>query len=249
MPIPFFIRPMSRSFIVASIAASACRSAASDRTCTGNDSCRVIGQLDQLLRCIHDPAQPPTGRIVEDGVASDRNNVARDEDVLIAEKDVDVAIRVRLEQVAVFDLLVSEHQLACLVERLRRQRGSRTRFVPTVLPVDVEIRTEPELRVLVRDDLRAGLREFLVRAGVIPVPVRVEQRVDAALVGQLVHDFHQLCRAFRRAAIHEQHAFRTGERDDVAARAADEREAIAQRGVVMASAFDRANARSAARGQ
>ena len=55
-----------------------------------------------------------------------------------------------------------------------------------MLPLRIHFGAQPQPGVLVRDDARAGRTERQVRAGLVPVPVGVEQRVDFGGAGTLL---------------------------------------------------------------
>src|SRR5689334_6045553 len=77
-------------------------------------------------------------------------------------------------------------------ERLRRQGRGRSRLVITLLPGHREFHAQPELGVLVRNDGHTGLAEAFVRTGVVPVPVRVEERDGRFATGVIANDLEQL---------------------------------------------------------
>ena len=94
------------------------------------------------------------------------------------EKYVDVAVSVRLEQMSVFDVLVSErHPLwtFVVVERLVRQGFRRSWRVDRVLPFNNDFGGHPQSRVFLCDDHRSRLPEGVVRTGLLQVPVSVEE--------------------------------------------------------------------------
>ncbi len=109
-------------------------------------------------------------------------------------------------QVAIHHLVLAESGLPGDVERLRRPSFLRPRLVGLILPVDVEIRCEPQLRIFVRPDLRPGLREALIAAGVVPVPVSIEQDLYMAHPGVLRHELEQFVRPLGGPGIDHQRA-------------------------------------------
>src|SRR5688572_26959543 len=102
------------------------------------------------------------------------------------------------------------------IERVIRPGVLRTGLVPAPFPLDFEIRSQPELRVLVRDDLRAGLAQTLVGTRVVPVPMRIEQR-GGRLTGVLGDRLQQIAGTLRDAAVDHHQTVRTVDDDDVAA--------------------------------
>src|SRR5690606_36613175 len=115
------------------------------------------------------------------------------------------------------------------VEGPRRQRGLGSPRVRAVLPVDVELSAHPEPGVLVRDDRRARRAERVVPAGVLEVPVRVEEDLDGLARIALGEEAGQLGGGRGSAAVDEREPFLRLEHDDVAARTLDEREPAAER--------------------
>ncbi len=67
-----------------------------------------------------------------------------------------------------------------------------------------------------------------VGAGLVPVPVRVEQRMDALLPGALSHEREHILGPLSRAAIHQQHTLVRMEHHDVAATTRDNEQALAE---------------------
>ena len=59
-----------------------------------------------------------------------------------------------------------------------RQRFGRPRLVGMLVPVGIKVGTDPQLRVFVRKDFRSGFLEHFIRAGVIQMPVGVEDRLN-----------------------------------------------------------------------
>src|SRR5690606_15522026 len=95
--------------------------------------------------------------------------------------------------------------------------------------VDVELGAHPEPGVLVRDDRRARRAERVVPAGVLEVPVRVEEDLDGLARIALGEEAGQLGGGRGSAAVDEREPFLRLEHDDVAARTLDEREPAAER--------------------
>ncbi len=106
-------------------------------------------------------------------------------------------------------------QRARVVESLVRLRdpGQALEALPAPRPRDVG--RQPQPRVLVRDDRPATFAEPLVRAGLLGVPVGIEERVNTPVSRQAGDRFHQRIGARSGTAIDEQHAVGTGVHNDV----------------------------------
>ncbi len=87
---------------------------------------------------------------------------------------------------------------------------------------------QPEPRVLLGDNRGAGRAELLVGAGLLGMPVRVEERPHRAAIGQRGHRLRQRGGVLRESAVHHHDAVGAGARDHVAARAAEQKEIVAQ---------------------
>ena len=85
-----------------------------------------------------------------------------------------------------------------------------------------------------RDDARTGCTQSFVGAGLIPVPVCVEQRVHRRLACQLAHGLQHAGRLFRRAAIDQQYPCSGIKHHYVAAAAADQRQSGRERSDLQA---------------
>src|SRR4030095_12787458 len=93
-------------------------------------------------------SNPPSGRPVQDWILSNRKDVADEENVRLWKEHIDGADRVGLSQMAVLNFVLPKRHLSCGVERVIGKRLFRTRSVGAILPLDVELRAHPELRVL-----------------------------------------------------------------------------------------------------
>src|SRR6185436_3129739 len=78
-----------------------------DRTEAGNDPCGVVGQGEQGVHRIDATANPCAGEVIELRVAHGCGDVAYGKHVRVAEEHVDIAARVRFDQVAVVDPLAA----------------------------------------------------------------------------------------------------------------------------------------------
>ena len=99
--------------------------------------------------------------------------------------DVEVAVGVGRGQVAVVDLLAGELQRAVAARGLVRPR--RLRATGAGRPSNVteyDRVAQVHLRLLVREDHAARAADGFVRAGLLGMPVRVDQRVDAVVAGR-----------------------------------------------------------------
>src|SRR5690606_11601557 len=119
--------------------------------------CRIrIGEIEQDVAGIHYADRPAAGRVVRYGVLADRDGISDDENIGAPKIDVDVAVSVRARQVPELDVLARKGHFAGCVEGFRRQRFGRTWPVVAILPLDVKLTAEPQLRVLVSEDRRAA---------------------------------------------------------------------------------------------
>ena len=98
-------------------------------------------------------------------------------------------------------MFVAERHVSLGVKRLAGKLLARERTVSAGAPAHRDTAGEPQLGVGVGDDLRATLAERLVGAGLLGVPVGVEQRRYAACVGGLQGCFQQLLRVLFEAAV------------------------------------------------
>ena len=75
-----------------------------------------IGELQEFLLRIGAPAQPSAAEPVQHGILQWRDGIARGQHIRVTEEDIDVAVGVGLDQVAVLDLLS---------DRRRSRRGRK----------------------------------------------------------------------------------------------------------------------------
>ena len=163
-----------------------------------------VGQRLQPLQAADDAANPAAGRPVDDRPALARDRVAHREHVLLREVHVQIAVGVRrIRDVPVANARVER---AGVVERLVRLRDLRQALEALPVPGPGDVGRQPQPRVLVRDDRLAGLAERLVRAGLLGVPVRIEERVNRTAAGQAGDRLHQ--RVGRRRRIRHRRAGR-----------------------------------------
>ena len=97
-----------------------------------------------------------------------------------------------------------------------------------MLPLEEDVVGQVLLRVLVRDDLRAGLSEQLVRTGVLRVPVGVEQKADRLTGGEFGNSRGQVRRVLPKTAVYHRNAVIAGDDNDVATRTGNECERLTQ---------------------
>ena len=93
----------------------------------------VVAELEQQVHGVDAAADPCAGEIIECGIAFRRCDVADGDHVGIAEKDIDVAVGVRLDQVAVVDPFVAGFQGSRRVEGLSWTRRYRPGFLVALL--------------------------------------------------------------------------------------------------------------------
>src|SRR5690606_10462978 len=124
---------------------------------------------------------------------------------------------------------------------LGRTRRLGQRLLVSLLLRHVVAGGETNPRLLVREDRRAGGAERLVAADLVEVPMRVEQGRNAA-AGQIADGRRDGIAMCGRAAVDDDLACARLEHEDVAARAAQKREAA--RNLRAPDLFSREAARS-----
>ena len=134
----------------------------------------------------------------------------------------------RLPEVSIFDLLAAEAHLAGCVEGFGRKGIRRPWLVVAVLPLAVEVSAEPEFRIFVRDDLRPGLSNRFIRAGMVRMPIGIKEDLNALVFEFLAEELHQLGGSLGRSAIDHQETIRAGKDEDIAAGSRDLREIVAE---------------------
>ena len=173
----------------------------------------VVGHGLQPLKAADDAANPSAGPPVHDRPALPGDGIAHREHVLLRKVDVQIAVRVRrIGDVAVADTgveLAGRRRRSCSVARLRQLLEALS------VPGPGDVLLQPEPRVLVRNDRRAGLAQPLVRAGLLGMPMRIEERVNRTAAGQAGDALSSARRKPRGSAIDEQHAARIGLRDNI----------------------------------
>ena len=125
---------------------------------------------------------------------------------------------------AALHLLAGKFDRDLVVGGLRRARGLRQRPDGAVEQRRAHLAAGVQPRDLMADDRAAVLAGRLIEAGLLRVPVRVDERVDAARAEPAVHGLQQQRRVHRVAAIDQQRAVRAGKGDHVAAAACEQRE-------------------------
>src|SRR5881394_456940 len=188
-----------------------------------HETCLLVAEREQARERIETPAEPAAAEPVELGIAPRRERAADRDDVHVRKEDVDVAVRVRLEQVAVVDSPIADRGRAVGVEGLRRPAGRGERRLVAVFVAQVVAGAETLTRLRVRVDRRAGRAERLVRTDLIEMPVRVEKRGDGAALQRIERSSHLV--AERGGAAVDEHLARIRrEHEDVAARTREQRE-------------------------
>ena len=139
--------------------------------------------------------------------------------------DVEIPVGVGRGQVAVVDLLAGELQRA-VTARGPIRSGSLGQRGPAAFErhrVDRVAQVHP--RLLVGEDDAAIATDRFVGAGLLGMPVRVDQRVDAAVAGRVPDGRKQGIGIGRKAAIDHQCAVLAGHRDHVAPGTLEQRHA------------------------
>ncbi len=98
----------------------------------------------------------------------------------------------RLRHQCIFHRLLAEGHLGGSVEGLGGKRGLGHGLKGLLLPAEVDLRAQPQLRVLRRNDFSAGFAESFVGAGVFGMPVRVEQRLHGTPARLLRDELQEL---------------------------------------------------------
>src|SRR5262249_50984244 len=176
-------------------------------------ACFRISQRLQSLEAANNAADPPTGHPINDGPSLTGDRIAHHEHVLLWEINVQIAVSVRrIRDVPVANTGV---ELTGSIERLIRLCGCGYPFEPLPFPWPEDVGRQPQSRVLMGNDGRAGLGQSLVRAGLLGVPVRIEESVNTTAPGQAAHSFHQSIGSGGGSAVDEDHTVSTGLRDDI----------------------------------
>src|SRR6185295_7587403 len=149
-------------------------------------------------------AEPAVGAVVRDWVCSCIKHVTGDQDVLSRKEYIDIPVRVSLPQVSILDFLFTEGHLPGGVEGLVRKSGRRARLVDPFLPLDVDFGSKPQLCVLVLDDFRSGFLKRLVRTGVLPMPVRIEENLYRLSTRMFADQLQQVWGMLRETSIYQQ---------------------------------------------
>ena len=204
--------------------------AAHHRAEAGDDPRRVVAQLQQPIHGIDAAADPRAGEVVQLRIARRRRDVADGEHVRVAEEDVDVAARVRFDQVAVVDAL------AAGVHRSRR-RGRSWWDAP---PADEAAGSDPPPASTSASPSRAGCsrgrrswRPPCRSASLAPVFSGCQWVLntvrDATAWATTAAATPSAVAELRRAAVHEHQAVGGRERQHVGAAARHERQPVVQR--------------------
>ena len=205
------MRFSTRSRTVRSISSCACELRARLRGARrGHDQRVVVREREQLRRARRRARRSSRPSRSRGSDIRRRRRRRRPRARCAREQDVDVAVGVRLAQVAVLDLARRRARSRSAADPTSRTCASAgrcgARRVRAVLPIDVVLGAHPEPRVLVRDDLRAGLGERLVAARVIGCQCVLNSSVDGAPPSRAAHDASELGARLGRAAVDERAA-------------------------------------------
>src|SRR5665213_2125863 len=130
--------------------------AALQGTLAGHNPGFGIRKAGQCFGGIEHAADPAIGGVIDDRIGADRDDIPGDQHIGVAEKDIQVAVRMGLGQVPVVDVLATERQGTGGVESLIGTGNGRQGLEGAVLPLAEDFGAEPQQGVLVRDDARAG---------------------------------------------------------------------------------------------
>src|SRR5579863_2425815 len=199
---------------------------AEQRTNPGNDPGVFVRDALDALETADNAPDPAAGPPIDRRPALSVSGVAHSEDILLWEVDVKIAVGVRrVGDVSVTD---SGIESALVVEGFvgLGDFGKLFEFLPVPWPRDVLLQPEP--RVFMGNDRDAGRAKFLVGAGLLRMPVRVEERVNFAAVGKRGDCLRQRVRIFGEPAVHENHAIGSRVGNHVPTRSGEEKKIIAQ---------------------
>ncbi len=151
-----------RSNSLSIMSCSACTSARlMHRPVARHEPRAPIADLEQPRERIDSPAEPAAAEPIEHGVALRRYDVTDSNHVRVWERHIDVAVRVRFEQITVLDAPAPNGRCVVRVERLRGPGGLGQRLLIAVFCGHVVARAEPQARLLVRDDRGARAAQAL----------------------------------------------------------------------------------------
>ena len=151
----------------------------------GHDAGVGIDKFRESFERADAAAQPGAVPVVEERPLLAGNDTAGDQQIHLGKVDVEIAVGVRRGQVAVVDLLAGELQGAVTARRPIRP-GRLRQWAPAALNVtEVDGVAQVHPRLLVGEDDAAVATDRFVGAGLLGMPVRVDQRVDATVAGRV----------------------------------------------------------------
>jgi hypothetical protein len=140
---------------------------------------RASPKLSSFFSASTPPSHPPPNQ--SHRVLRRRERVAGRDHVRVREAHVRVAIGVRFDQIAELDALLADRRFVGREKRLRRQGRLRQRLLVAIFGRHVPAGTQTLARLVVRNDRGAREPERLVRAGLIAVPMRVDDGGNLAV--------------------------------------------------------------------
>ncbi len=178
-----------------------------------------------MLERAHAAAKPRAVPVVEQRPFLRGYHATSDQQIHLRQMNIEIRIGVRRGHVAVVDLLAGELHRAVTAYCAGRAR-SLGQSGPTAFEHHrVNRVAQVRLRLLVREDDAAGATDGFVGAGLLGMPLRVDQRVDASGVRRTLDRRKQRIGVGGKAAIDHQCAVRTRHRDHIASRALKQRRA------------------------
>ena len=165
--------------------------------------------LDQVREPLERPntcAEPGAVAVVEERPLLAGDDAAGDEHVPLRKVDVQIAVGVRRGQVAVIELPTADIERAFAARRLGRSCGLGQRIAPALERRGRHSIAQIHRGLLVRENLAARAADELVRAGLLGVPVRVDQRLNSAGSRRGVDGAQQRVRVRGKAAVDHQRA-------------------------------------------
>ena len=144
----------------------------------GNDLGGVVGNGQHFFRCGDESIGCTTAGIINKRIEAIEKCVTHVDDIGFTEKDDAVAIGVRARHVEHKYFVAIDVECYVLRERYRRQAFLRHRRFFSFEVVDDLVARQTLAYVVVRDDHRATLAQVDIAAGVVAMPVRVDQERD-----------------------------------------------------------------------
>jgi hypothetical protein len=193
----------------------------------GNDLRAVVDLREDALDAAHDAAQRAAARQIDEWVPGAHVHVAHVHHVRAPEVHRRVAVRVRRGQVNRRYLVAVDVERHGIVEGDDRQGARRCGQLLALDELDELPSRHAPADVVVGDEQRAGLAHVLVAAGVIEVPVGIEDEPHRP-VGQRGDGGEDLGRQGRELVVDDEDRVGTDGESDVAAGAVQDVDALSE---------------------